>query len=98
MSPAKKKMPSTIKGTGTPGGWRNRRIKKESGKKNDGSKKGRYFHIMPDIGSEEEDEGEEDKTEEEGKALCSPHSLIRGRWIVIVERSPGVMVVMSPRH
>lgn len=60
-------MSSTKKRLGTPGGWRDRRIKREKGEGNE-SKRGRYYHIMPDIGlGEEDDEGEEDETEERRK-------------------------------
>lgn len=66
-SPEKKKMSSTKKGLGTPGGWRDRRVKKEKGEGNE-LKKGRYHHIMPDIGlGDEDDEGEEDEIDGEKK-------------------------------
>lgn len=43
ISPEKRKMSSTKKGTGTLGGWR------EKGEGNE-QKRGRYYHIMPDLG------------------------------------------------
>lgn len=53
---------------GTPGGWRNKKIKQEPGGSRE-LQKGRYYHIMPDVGSED-DEEDGKKGEKGTRTVC----------------------------